>query len=295
MTRPDRENSYEAADTITPPATASPGYGTLVGTPTPNEYRHFQSPYPCASTAIKKRSADQLAALLARALSLCLLALFLVASRADAEPGQPEMVAIGFPATSEQTISLTSLRAIFGMIQREWPANTPVKVFVLPDDTAEHTNFSKSVLQLFPQQLRSAWERGVFSGHGSYPEQLASSQEMLRRVASTPGAIGYLRASEVDATVRVISVECLPTFSVPAQPSAGTPRVSDKEASTGTRGKPGRGSAIGSARPAQAATPSWRPPQDQPSQSASRQIQEAVPPQGDGEAAVARHLIDLVK
>lgn len=79
-------------------------------------------------------------------MSLSLLALLLLASRADAEPGQPEMVTIGFPATSEQTISLTSLRAVFGMIQREWPANTAVKVFVLSDDTAEHTNFSKSVL-----------------------------------------------------------------------------------------------------------------------------------------------------
>ncbi|HPU78830.1 MAG TPA: substrate-binding domain-containing protein [Accumulibacter sp.] len=116
------------------------------------------------------------------------------------------MVAIAYPATSEESIPRASLRAILGMRLHKWPADTPVKVFVLKDDAPEHATFSKTVLQVFPHQLRMAWDRQVFSGQGQYPEQLGSTQEMLSRVASTPGAIGYVKASEVNQNVRVLRI-----------------------------------------------------------------------------------------
>ncbi len=141
-----------------------------------------------------------------RALLPCMLTAALLAGNAHAQPAEPTMVAIAHPASSEDVIPRASLRAIFGMLLQKWPGNTPVKVFVLRDDAPEHARFSKSVLQVFPHQLRMAWDRQVFSGQGQYPEQLGSIQEMLSRVASTPGAMGYVKASEVDDNVRVLKV-----------------------------------------------------------------------------------------
>ena len=141
-----------------------------------------------------------------RALWLCLLAAALVLGQAHAQSAEPTMVAIAHPATSDEAIPRASLRAIFGMLLQRWPGNTPVKVFVLKDDAPEHGTFSKSVLQVFPHQLRMAWDRQVFSGQGQYPEQVGSSEEMLSRVASTPGAMGYVRASEVNQNVRVLKI-----------------------------------------------------------------------------------------
>ena len=145
-------------------------------------------------------------ALLRRLLLFCLLANALLAAVAHAQTAEPAMVAIANPATSEETIPRASLRAIFGMRLQNWPTDTLVKVFVLRDDAPEHATFSKTVLQVFPQQLRMAWDRQVFSGQGRYPEQVASTQEMLSRVASTPGAIGYVKASEVNPNVRVLKI-----------------------------------------------------------------------------------------
>ncbi|WP_291854420.1 hypothetical protein [Accumulibacter sp.] len=119
---------------------------------------------------------------------------------------EPAMVVIANPATSEDTIPRASLRAIMGMRLQRWPADAPVKVFVLGDDAPEHATFSKSVLQVFPHQLRMAWDRQVFSGQGQYPEHVSSTQEMLAKVASTPGAIGYVKASEVNQNVRVLKI-----------------------------------------------------------------------------------------
>lgn len=141
-----------------------------------------------------------------RAVALCLLAAALFVAKAHAQAAEPAIVAIAHPATSEEAIPRASLRAIFGMLLQKWPGNTPVKVFVLRDDAPEHGTFSKSVLQVFPHQLRMAWDRQVFSGQGQYPEQVGSTQEMLARVASTPGAMGYVKANEVDHNVRVLKV-----------------------------------------------------------------------------------------
>jgi ABC-type phosphate transport system substrate-binding protein len=116
------------------------------------------------------------------------------------------MVVITHPATSKESIPRESLRAIFGMLLQKWPGDNAVKVFVLRDDAPEHSTFSKSVLQVFPHQLRMAWDRQVFSGQGQYPEQLSSTQEILARVATTPGAIGYVRSNEVNQHVRVLRI-----------------------------------------------------------------------------------------
>ncbi len=74
---------------------------------------------------------------------------------------------------------------------RHWPNGVPVKVFVLPDDDALHQRFVNTVLGLYPYQLRQVWDRLLFSGTGLVPVTLSSQQEMLERVAVTPGALGY--------------------------------------------------------------------------------------------------------
>ena len=159
-----------------------------------------------ACTSMNNSMAIKFVASLTRTCLLGALAVALLVAAAYAGNTEPVMVAIAHPATSQESIPRASLRAIFGMLLQKWPGDTPTKVFVLRDDAPEHATFSKSVLQVFPHQLRMAWDRQVFSGQGQYPEQLGSTQEMLARVAATPGAIGYVKASDVNQNVRVLKV-----------------------------------------------------------------------------------------
>jgi ABC-type phosphate transport system substrate-binding protein len=108
---------------------------------------------------------------------------------------------------SEKTLTKTSLRAIFGMRLHTWPDGAAIKVFVMPDDAPLHAAFSKEKLNVFPYQLRSAWDRMVFSGTGQAPETVNSTEEMLAKVASTPGAIGYLTKSRMDGRVNVLQIK----------------------------------------------------------------------------------------
>jgi hypothetical protein len=83
------------------------------------------------------------------------------------------------------------VREIFFMRLSSWPDGSPIHVFVLPDNHPLHIRFAKEILGVYPFQLRSAWDRLVFSGTGVSPTTVESEEEMLERIKSTPGSIGY--------------------------------------------------------------------------------------------------------
>lgn len=110
------------------------------------------------------------------------------------------------PTVAQQTISRNVLRAIFSMRLNTWPDGTLIKVHVLPDDHPLHHQFAKEQLNVFPYQLRSTWDRLVFSGTGQAPDTVASNEAMLKEVANTPGAIGYLKTDYINNDVHVLQI-----------------------------------------------------------------------------------------
>lgn len=114
---------------------------------------------------------------------------------------------IAHPEVPVQTLSHNALRSIFGMRLRAWPDRQPTRVFVLADQHPLHETFAKEYLSVFPQQLRRAWDRLVYSGTGQAPTEVASEAAMRQAVASTPGAIGYLSTEQIRPRVSVIEVQ----------------------------------------------------------------------------------------
>ncbi|MFZ1547831.1 MAG: hypothetical protein WAT12_12165 [Candidatus Nitrotoga sp.] len=111
------------------------------------------------------------------------------------------------PNVSAKSLSVNSLRAIFGMHLKTWPDGTIIKVFVLPDDNVLHQRFAKEKLHVFPYQLRLTWDRLVFSGTGQAPNNVSSNAEMLTKIAGTPGSIGYLKTNLINDDVHVLEIE----------------------------------------------------------------------------------------
>lgn len=104
------------------------------------------------------------------------------------------------------SLSRNLLRSIFSMRLRTWPNGVPIQVFVLPDNVPLHSKFAKKKLNIFPYQLRSIWDRLVYSGTGQAPFTVRSEEEMHTKVATTPGAIGYLSETNVDGNVKIIHI-----------------------------------------------------------------------------------------
>ncbi|WP_196139256.1 hypothetical protein [Aliikangiella sp. G2MR2-5] len=124
-----------------------------------------------------------------------------------ASANEEEILVICNPDVAIDKIDKNHLRSIFAMRLQEWPDQKPVNVFVLEDNSPLHQKFTKKHLGFFVYQLRGAWDRQVFSGTGSPPNTLLNERSMLEKVATTPGAIGYLPRKLVDHTVKILKVE----------------------------------------------------------------------------------------
>lgn len=130
-----------------------------------------------------------------------LLATSSVASSQDAAPAVDVVVS---PSLTKVKLDRDLLRAVFTMRVREWPDGSPVRVFVLPDDDPLSDVFYRERLGMYSYVLRRAWDRMVFTGTGFAPTVVRSEQEMLERVRSTPGAIGFMRKHEASSSNRPV-------------------------------------------------------------------------------------------
>jgi len=141
-----------------------------------------------------------------RALVGCfLLTLFLCINSNAWSNEQPEIVVNS--GVTENNVSGNVLRSIFSMRLKTWTDGTKIRVFVLADDDQLHQVVAKEKLNVFPYQLRSTWDRLVFSGTGQAPIKVNSNEEMLAKIASTPGAIGYLWRANINESVNVLQIK----------------------------------------------------------------------------------------
>jgi ABC-type phosphate transport system substrate-binding protein len=99
-----------------------------------------------------------------------------------------------------------------GMVEGKksnWPAGAKVVLVIQPDSPA-HEEFLKSCSSKSPSQFAITWKKIVFTGKGSAPISCANDAEVVAKVASTPGAIGYVAdaaAAKANAGVVVIAVK----------------------------------------------------------------------------------------
>ncbi|MBK1716574.1 hypothetical protein [Thiocystis violacea] len=106
-----------------------------------------------------------------------------------------------------ESLTRNEARLYLTMRLKHWPDGTEVRLFVLPDNDALHQHFVNAILGLYPYQLRRVWDRQIFTGTGQAPILVNSREEMLRRVASTPGGLGYTDGLVSNPAVHTIEVQ----------------------------------------------------------------------------------------
>ncbi len=103
-------------------------------------------------------------------------------------------------------MTTSQLRRIYSMRQTGWSNEVPIVVFALPNQHPVHKLFAKDRLHIFPYQLDRIWNKLTFSGLGSGPRIVNTQAELLRMVAMTPGAVGYIDNVDKDTHVNVIKI-----------------------------------------------------------------------------------------
>ncbi len=110
-------------------------------------------------------------------------------------------------SVSINALSLASARSIFGMRQAKWPDGVQIQVFVLADTHPTHVAVCKERFNLFPYQLRQSWDRLVYAGMAQSPAEVGNEEELINKVATTPGAIGYARRVKPNDPIKIIVIQ----------------------------------------------------------------------------------------
>ncbi|WP_341328840.1 hypothetical protein [Methylotuvimicrobium sp. KM2] len=132
--------------------------------------------------------------------------LFVLMSQVLSAP-TPSIYPVVNSALTQNSVSRNGLSAIFRMRLRQWQDGSPIIVFVLRDSNPLHKQFCKQVLNVFPHQMRRSWNKLVFSGTGQAPVTVASKEEMVDKIASTPGAIGYLSGEDITEDIKILIIK----------------------------------------------------------------------------------------
>lgn len=123
-----------------------------------------------------------------------------VAAALIALPAQAGKVVVA-ANSSQGTLDKTGVQNIFLGRTAQVGGQTAVVVFQKGPTRAP---FESGVVGRSGAQLSSHWSRLVFTGRAKAPEELADDAAVKAKVASTPGAIGYISDAAVDSTVKVV-------------------------------------------------------------------------------------------
>ena len=140
----------------------------------------------------------------------------LVASRAMADT---RLAVIANPATAAPYDRQQLADIFLGNLRIDDQGRRIVAVN-LPSADPLRGAFSQAVLNNSPDDLEAYWNERYFHGI-SPPYVVASVEAMLRFIAATPGAIGYVPGCAVDARVAVITAIDVPDL--PHSPCKATP------------------------------------------------------------------------
>ena len=135
----------------------------------------------------------------ARGCALVALSLLL----ALAAPLAAEEIAVIVHPTRDVAFDAGGLAQIYLKQRRHWPSGDAIVPVNREPTSTLRDAFARAVLGRTPRQLALYWNRQYF--HGVQPPATLASDEAVKRfVASEPRAIGYIRASALDASVRSV-------------------------------------------------------------------------------------------
>lgn len=136
-------------------------------------------------------------------LCLCLAALLCAASLTSRGEEEDTLAVIVPTEQAGRIAGLADLALVYRRQRLLWEGGARMQPVNLPPEHPLRRAFSLRVLNASPKALGQYWSSMYFHGI-SPPHVLASEEAVLRFVAETPGAIGYVSACKADARVKPV-------------------------------------------------------------------------------------------
>jgi ABC-type phosphate transport system substrate-binding protein len=138
--------------------------------------------------------------------TLCVLAIFLVFTFGGKPVSADDQIAIIVnPANTVSGLALADLHKIFMGEKSTWPNGKHILLVVGAPGTPERASFMRGVYKMSETDYTKYFLQASFTGMVSSPPKEASSSSQVKEiVAENPGAVGFVKKSEVDGSVKVV-------------------------------------------------------------------------------------------
>ncbi|TAE24379.1 MAG: hypothetical protein EAZ92_13400 [Candidatus Kapaibacterium sp.] len=107
-------------------------------------------------------------------------------------------------SSSAQNLEADKILDIYTLNTRNWADGSKITVFEVKGDSPVKSRFYAALNTAF-SEMQKLWLKKQFSGKGLPPTAVNSEQELLEKVANTPGAIAYVNAENVNKNVKVLA------------------------------------------------------------------------------------------
>lgn len=140
-----------------------------------------------------------------RSLCALLVALPALTWSSGSQAGGEVLAVIVNKANPVRELSQNELRPIFQTTKKAWSSGEDAVPINLPEDNSLRNDFDQVVLGLDPERVARYWTDRKVRGGARPPVRVPNTTAVLKAVATKPGAVGYVRLSEVNPSVKVVA------------------------------------------------------------------------------------------
>jgi ABC-type phosphate transport system substrate-binding protein len=129
-------------------------------------------------------------------------------SAAPAAGTEQALAIIVNQSNSVENFSFEELRKIFLGERSHWPNGRRITLVMLDPSQPERKVVLRDIYGMSEKDFNNHFIQGVFTGAVFVsPKTLANAADVRNFVFNVPGAIGYVRASDVDSSVKVLRID----------------------------------------------------------------------------------------
>jgi ABC-type phosphate transport system substrate-binding protein len=114
-----------------------------------------------------------------------------------------QVAVIANKSVSESSINTGKLGDIYSLRLKTWGSGSAIIPVTLKSDNEDVQKFF-SAIGKSNMEMKKLWMKLQLTGEGQPPVGFGSEDEVLSKVASTPGAIGFISADKVNGSVKVL-------------------------------------------------------------------------------------------
>jgi ABC-type phosphate transport system substrate-binding protein len=126
----------------------------------------------------------------------------------DLSPSEQSLAIVVNTSNPVENLSMSELRKVFLGERSHWPNGRRITLVMMEPGQPERKALIREVCQMNESDFSRHFLHGLFTGEVFVsPKTLASPVGVRKFIFNVPGAIGYVRATDVDSSVKVIRVD----------------------------------------------------------------------------------------